>query len=95
MGVSGVHVDAGAPPDPDAVFLPYPNPFRPGADGVDADVDGCLDLAETHLGSGTIACLIVEPILSDGGLVVPPDGSIGVPIAGVEVIGGCAQAGME
>ena len=29
MGVSGVHVDAGAPPDPDAVFLPYPNPFRP------------------------------------------------------------------
>ena len=29
MGVSGVHVDAGAPPDPDAVFLPYPNPFGP------------------------------------------------------------------
>ena len=38
MGVSGVHVDAGAPPDPDAVFLPYPNPFRPSGDGIDADV---------------------------------------------------------
>lgn len=74
MGVSGVHVDAGAPPDPDAVFLPYPNPFRPGPDGIAADVAACLDLAESHLATGTIACLIVEPILSDGGLVVPPDG---------------------
>jgi 4-aminobutyrate aminotransferase len=74
MGVSGVHVDAGVPPDPDAVFLPYPNPFRPSAGGIDADVSACLDLAETQLSSGSIACLIVEPILSDGGLIVPPDG---------------------
>ena len=74
MGVSGVHVDAGAPPDADAVFLPYPNPFRPSDDGIDADVAACLDLAESHLSTGSIACLIVEPILSDGGLVVPPDG---------------------
>jgi len=74
MGVSGVHVDAGMPPDPDAVFLAYPNPFRPGLGGVDADVTACLELAEKHLGSGSIACLIVEPILSDGGLIVPPDG---------------------
>ncbi len=74
MGVSGVHVDAGAPADPDSVFLPYPNPFRPGPDGVDADVSACLALAEQHLGGGRVACLIVEPILSDGGLVVPPDG---------------------
>jgi 4-aminobutyrate aminotransferase len=74
MGVSGVHVDAGIPPDPDAVFLPYPNPFRPGAGGVEADVNTSLALAETHLRGGSIACLIVEPILSDGGLVVPPDG---------------------
>jgi 4-aminobutyrate aminotransferase len=74
MGVSGVHVDAGSPPDPDVVFLPYPNPFRPGLDGVDEDVTACLDLADQHLGTGSIACLIVEPILSDGGLIVPPDG---------------------
>jgi 4-aminobutyrate aminotransferase len=74
MGVSGVHVDAGAPADPDAVFLPYPNPFRPVHGDVDADVDACLELAEKHLGSGSTACLIVEPILSDGGLIVPPDG---------------------
>jgi 4-aminobutyrate aminotransferase len=74
MGVSGVHVDAGAPPDPDAVFLPYPNPFRPVGDDVEADATACLALADRHLGSGSIACLIVEPILSDGGLIVPPDG---------------------
>jgi 4-aminobutyrate aminotransferase len=74
MGVSGVHVDAGAPADPDAVFLAYPNPFRPGPEGIDADVTACLNLAEQHLAGGSIACLIVEPILSDGGLIVPPDG---------------------
>jgi 4-aminobutyrate aminotransferase len=74
MGVSGVHVDAGVPADPDAVFLPYPNPFRPSAGGIDEDVADCLARAEGHLAGGTIACFIVEPILSDGGLVVPPDG---------------------
>lgn len=74
MGVSGVHVDAGAPADPDVVFLPYPNPFRPSGDDADADVTASLELAERHLSGGAIACLIVEPILSDGGLVVPPDG---------------------
>ncbi|BDY28755.1 aspartate aminotransferase family protein [Mycolicibacterium mageritense] len=74
MGVSGVHVDAGAAPDPDAVFLPYPNPFRPTSAGIEGDVSACLALAERHLDTGSIACLIVEPILSDGGLVVPPDG---------------------
>ncbi|MFC7673881.1 aspartate aminotransferase family protein [Mycolicibacterium sp. GCM10028919] len=84
MGVSGVHVDAGVPADPDAVFIPYPNPFRPSrgerSDGegrggnVAEDASACLVLAEQALLSGSIACLIVEPILSDGGLVVPPDG---------------------
>lgn len=74
MGVSGVHVDAGVPADPDSVFLPYPNPFRPGPQGIDGDVAQSLSLAEQHLAGGRVACLIVEPILSDGGLVVPPDG---------------------
>src|SRR4029077_9230664 len=74
MGVSGVHVDAGAPPDPDSEFLPYPNPFRPVHGDVEADVTASLDLAEKQLAGGAIACLIVEPILSDGGLIVPPDG---------------------
>jgi 4-aminobutyrate aminotransferase len=103
MGVSGVHVDAGAPPDPDAVFLPYPNPFRPGTSGIDEDVTACLDLAEQHLAGGSIACLIVEPILSDGGLIVPPDGFLaslhelcrrhGVPLICDEVKMGLGRPG--
>ncbi|MHC9296131.1 aspartate aminotransferase family protein [Mycobacterium sp. LTG2003] len=74
MGVSGVHVDAGVPADADVAFLPYPNPFRPVSGDVGADVAACLGLADQHMATGTVACLIVEPILSDGGLVVPPDG---------------------
>jgi len=74
MGVSGVHVDVGVATDPDAVFLPSPNPFRPVGAGVDVDETTCLEAAEQHLGGGAVAALIVEPILSDGGLVVPPDG---------------------
>ena len=103
MGVSGVHVDAGAPADPDAVFLAYPNPFRPGPHGIQADVDACLARAEEHLAGGTIACLIVEPILSDGGLVVPPDGFLarlqalctaaGVPLICDEVKMGLGRPG--
>ncbi|WP_199254550.1 aspartate aminotransferase family protein [Mycolicibacterium mengxianglii] len=103
MGVSGVHVDAGVPADPDAVFLPYPNPFRPSSDGVEADVTACLELAEHHLAGDSIACLIVEPILSDGGLVVPPDGFLarlqelcrrhGVPLICDEVKMGLGRPG--
>ncbi|BBZ26043.1 hypothetical protein MMAD_03380 [Mycolicibacterium madagascariense] len=103
MGVSGVHVDAGAPADPDAVFLAYPNPFRPGPDGIEADVDACLARAQEYLAGGTIACLIVEPILSDGGLVVPPDGFLarlqelctaaGVPLICDEVKMGLGRPG--
>ncbi|TIC79277.1 aminotransferase class III-fold pyridoxal phosphate-dependent enzyme [Nocardioides sp. GY 10127] len=74
MGVSGVHVEAGAEADPDAVFLPYPNPFRPGPEGIEADVVAILAAADEALASGTVACLLVEPMLSDGGMVVPPDG---------------------
>src|SRR3954465_1533416 len=69
MGVSGVHVDAGATPDPDDLSLPYPTPFRPPRGGIDADVAACLGLVEKHFATGSIACLMMEPILSDGGLV--------------------------
>jgi 4-aminobutyrate aminotransferase len=87
MGVSGVHVDAGsAGSDPDSVFVPYPNPYRPPegseemgpdgrGDGPDAAVmRRSLEAVERELAPGDVACLIVEPILSDGGLVVPPSG---------------------
>src|SRR4029077_15951983 len=70
--------------------LPYPNPFRPvGDDDVTACLDlaehhlgggptpGLFarpTLSPGGRGGATPPCLTVEPILSDGGLVVPPDG---------------------
>ncbi|GAB6857139.1 aspartate aminotransferase family protein [Microbacterium xylanilyticum] len=74
MGVSGQQIEAGHDGDPDLVLVPYPNPFRPGPDGIDADVAASLTAIRGALATDRVACLIVEPILSDGGLVVPPDG---------------------
>lgn len=75
MGVSGVHVEGGASePDPDSAFLPYPNPYRPRGGSPAADLEYCLSAAEKALAAGDVACLLVEPILSDGGFVIPPDG---------------------
>lgn len=80
MGVSGVHVDAGsAGSDPDSVFVPYPNPYRPPEASREegsgaASVRLSLESVERELVAGGVACVMVEPILSDGGLVVPPAG---------------------
>ncbi|MFC6356846.1 aspartate aminotransferase family protein [Luethyella okanaganae] len=103
MGASGVHVDAGREADPAVVFLPYPNPLRPFTGDIGTTVDAVLERARNHLAGGTIACLIVEPILSDGGLVVPPDGFLlrltalcreyGVPVICDEVKVGLGRPG--
>lgn len=75
MGVSGVHVEGGAvAADRDAVFLPYPNPYRPRGGDVAADLAFCLDAVDRAMASVDAACIIVEPILSDGGFIVPQDG---------------------
>lgn len=77
MHVSGVHIDAGTRPDPDLYLATYPNPFRfhaPGGDPAAAAAQASLDEIEAELSKGDVACVIVEPILSDGGLIVPPKG---------------------
>lgn len=75
MAVSGVHVEGGSVErDPDSTFVPYPNPYRPGIAGIDSAVHASLSAIEAAIAAGDVACLIVEPILSDGGLIVPPDG---------------------
>jgi 4-aminobutyrate aminotransferase len=74
MGLSGVHVDAGSvTPDSDSVFVPYPNPYRP-EESVQADLDRSLEAVEREISVGDVACVLAEPILSDGGMVVPPSG---------------------
>lgn len=74
QGVSGVHVAAGAPTDPGVVFLPYPDPYRPHTGDAGSVVDDVLARAADALARGRIAAVIVEPLQSDGGLIVPPDG---------------------
>lgn len=101
MGVSGVHVDAGAPADPDSCFVPFPDPLRPHADDPAA---ASLEAVDATLADGDVACVIVEPIQSDGGLVVPPDGFLaalhsvcakhGVPLICDEVKVGLGRTGL-
>jgi 4-aminobutyrate aminotransferase len=74
MGVSGVHVEAGTRAATGSTFVPYPDPLRPHRGGRVGVVEASLQAVEVELSQGDVACLIVEPILADGGLVVPPDG---------------------
>lgn len=103
MAVSGQQVDAGHAQDPDVAFLPYPNPLRPFTGDIESTVSAVLAQARVWLETGTIACLIVEPILSDGGLVIPPHGFLaalhalcrahGVPLICDEVKVGLGRPG--
>jgi 4-aminobutyrate aminotransferase len=103
MAVSGQQVDAGHAADPDVAFIPYPNPLRPFTGDSESTVAAVLDAARTWLATDTIACLIVEPILSDGGLVIPPAGFLaalhalcrefGVPLICDEVKMGLGRPG--
>lgn len=71
MAASGVHVEAGSvAPSGQVRFVPYPDPYRDGGGAAARSIAA----VEAALAPGDVACLLVEPILSDGGLVVPPDG---------------------
>lgn len=77
LGASGVHIEAGSvAADPDVVFVPYPNPYRPsaGADPDAATLATSFAAIDDALAGGDVAAMIVEPFLADGGMVVPPDG---------------------
>jgi 4-aminobutyrate aminotransferase-like enzyme len=63
----------------DAQFLPYPDPYRaPWAAGADPGqvVLGLLEqmIEDPASGVGPVACIIVEPIQGNGGVVIPPPG---------------------
>lgn len=85
MAVSG-HPALASETSPDLIQLPYP-----GADPLGPDADTILSLLERRLadaGTETVAACIFEPILSDGGLVVPPPGFL----AGVDAL--CRRHGI-
>lgn len=74
MGVSGVHVGTNAQADTAAQFIKFPDPFRPHLGNIEESVNDILNQLRAEMKKGDVACLITEPIQSDGGLIVPPDG---------------------
>ena len=76
MAVSGHSVQEHAEKASGLILLPYPDPYRPYKD----DPTGNTILAElekrfeTDCPPGDVAAIFIEPIQSDGGLLVPPDG---------------------
>lgn len=104
---SGVQVEGGADCDPHVSFLPYPNTAHPHtptkSDAGGEELKYCLSAAQKALAYGDTACLIVEAILSDGGMIIPPAGFLsglrelcdeaGVPMICDEVKVGLGRSG--
>lgn len=75
MAFSGHSVQADAAKADGLILLPYPDPYRP-YEG-DPTGDTVLTLFREKLAAlpaGAVAAAFIEPIQSDGGLIVPPDG---------------------
>ena len=54
---------------------PTSYPFRePVAISGEAAADRAIDVLEKQIGAANLACLVIEPILGEGGFVVPADG---------------------
>ncbi len=73
MSVSGHSVQEGSEKAAGLLQLTYPDPYRPelgDAESVLADLTSRL----ATVGAETIAACFIEPIQSDGGLIVPPPG---------------------
>lgn len=86
-------------------FAPYPYPLRMGGDAaaLSATMDALDELFATLVAPDDVACFIVEPVLGEGGYVVPPDGFLpalreladrhGILLVADEVQSGYARTG--
>jgi 4-aminobutyrate aminotransferase len=86
-------------------FVPYPYPLRMG--GAEASLAATLEaldeLFTTLVAPDDVACILVEPVLGEGGYVVPPDGFLpalrriasdhGILLAVDEIQSGYARTG--
>lgn len=73
MSVSGHSVQEGAEKAAGLIQLAFPDPYRPeltDAEAVLAELEARL----ATVGPETVAACFIEPIQSDGGLIVPPPG---------------------
>ncbi|MFQ5958115.1 MAG: aspartate aminotransferase family protein [Alphaproteobacteria bacterium] len=77
--ISGHSVHAHSPGHAGLVQIPYPDPYRPQMAGdIGESVLGYLDyLFDTVAPPASIGAVFIEPIQSDGGLIVPPTGFLG------------------
>jgi len=73
MSISGHTAMTHTLPRPGLVLLPYPDPYRPRFSSADV-----LDLLDYQFATSCppeqVAAVFIEPIMSDGGLIVPPPG---------------------
>jgi 4-aminobutyrate aminotransferase len=73
MGISGHTAMTHTLPRAGLVLLPYPNPYRP-----DFSAEQVLALLDYQFATtcppDQVAAVFLEPLMSDGGLVVPPPG---------------------
>lgn len=103
MAISGHSVQSHATRAEGLILLPYPAPYRP-ADTPDAILAGLEHRFATDAPPDTIGALFLEPIQSDGGLIVPPPGFLaqlvalcrrhGILIVSDEVKVGLARSGL-
>jgi len=62
-----------APFAPEVYRAPYPDPYRsPDADATAYVMRQLEEMFVTHVDPGQVAAIIVEPVLGEGGFVVPP-----------------------
>lgn len=73
MGISGHTAMTHTLPRAGTLLLPYPDPYRP-----EFSADSVLELLDyqfqTTCPPDQVAAVFIEPLLSDGGLIVPPAG---------------------
>ncbi len=76
MSISGHSSQVSAPKLPNVIFLPYADPYRPFLG--DPSGQSVLELLDFHLATDCppeeVAAVFMEPIMSDGGVIVPPEG---------------------
>ena len=103
MGISGHTAMTHTLLRPGVLLLPYPDPYRPrfSAEAVLSLLDYQF---ETTCPPGQVAAVFIEPLMSDGGLIVPPPGFLkalqercgrhGIKIVVDEVKVGLARSGL-
>jgi 4-aminobutyrate aminotransferase len=76
MAVSGHSAQTHTPSRGGVLFLPYPDPYRPflGGDPAETTLAFLDHQFDTVFPPHEVAAAFIEPIQSDGGLIVPPPG---------------------